>query len=466
MRTQLRITATAAVCLVALALAAPPVPAATANQTTAVSPRDASLIAPAPLCTVVPEKELFITNLSVVEDCIRTTWTGLCPVPIPNPLPSTRGAWTFGKLIEGVAGTTDTTKLDAFVRNWAAEWDSLQTINGDNVPARMSAHDLIIDPWENAGLLKGGLLDMKKAPFRLLAIVNRMDLRDAPAGYGQPGNAGEARFVFGVLNLDNPQAVPQFTVIFEYGLVAESCEDVANWAAAFHALGSHGSFSADYKADLQAITDQFTAIGAAPGKPNGSAINQIRSNEFLSFPWELREFRLVSRAVDIVGSPTPLIQVTVARTPANSHQKQSIITDFINNEEPSILAGTHDVPLVYQSTNFRGGASRHNLNFGWDGPGAACSTINSPAARFLFSVNTCNGCHGDDTDTGFLHVHPRAAGAVSVLSPFLTGSGTVTDICGVSNTFNDIERRRVDFCRLLDKTCREIEEEVAPNFVH
>jgi hypothetical protein len=465
MRTQHHILATAVVCLVALVVsAAPAAAAAAASQTTAVSPRDASLIAPAPLCTVVPEKELFITDLSVVEDCIRTTWTGPCLTPIPTPLPSTRGAWTFGKLIEGVAGTTDTTKLDAFVRNWVAEWDTAQTINADNVPARISAHDLIIDPWENAGLLKGGLLDMKKAPFRLLAIVNRMDLRDAPAGYGQPGNAGEARFVFGVLNLDSPQAVPQFTVIFEYGLVAENCEDVSAWADAFHALGSHGSFSFDYKADLQAITDQFTAIGAAPGKPNGSAINQIRSNEFIQSPWELREFRLQGRT--LVGTPVPLVQVTVARTPANSHQKQQIVADFINNEEPAILAGTHDVPLVYQSTNFRGGASRHSLNFGWDGPGAACASINSPAARFLFSFNTCNGCHGDDTGTFFLHVEPRAAGVESNLSNFLTGTGTVVDICGIANTFDDIERRRVDFCQLLDKDCGQIEAEEAPHFVH
>ena len=43
--------------------------------------------------------------------------------------------------------------------------------------------------------------------MRLLAIVNRLDLRKN-AAYG--GEAGEARFVFGVIDRNNCQSCPPF----------------------------------------------------------------------------------------------------------------------------------------------------------------------------------------------------------------------------------------------------------------
>jgi hypothetical protein len=449
--------------------------------------RDPELLEPQPACTVDPDRELFITDLSVVEDCVRTTWTGICPVPVP---PATRGAWTFGKLIQGVAGTTDPAKLNAFVRRWLDHWSHLVTVNSDDVPARTNLESLVIDPWETAS--GSTTLDMTKAPFRLLSIVFRFDLRDASGGYGGANTAGEGRFVFGILNgSGNPT---QFTVIFEYGLDASECADIQAWADAAHGLGSL-PFGDDYNAALQSITDQFTTIGASPGKLNGSAINQVRTNELALgvFPWELREFQL--REVQLVQEPiepvelstttvgtTPtlgdraaappptatridLVQVTVAQTPDEDLQGQQIIADYINTNEADILANQHVVPLSFQSTPFRGGAAPNPLNLGWDGPGSACSSINDDEARFNFSLNTCSGCHGSDTGTGFLHVFPRTLGNESGLSAFLTG-GSATDVCGLSHSFGDLERRRLDFCALLDKTCTEIEQEEPAQFVH
>jgi hypothetical protein len=445
--------------------------------------RDPALLEPAPLCTVNPAKELFVTNLSVVEDCFRTTWTGICPVPVA---PATRGAWTFGKLIQGVAGTTNATTLNAFVRRWLNHWNRDVTVNSDLVPQRPSIQSLVITPWETAS--GSTTLDMQKAPFRLLAIVFRFDLRDASGGYGGANTAGEGRFVFGVLDANgNPTS---FTVIFEFGLDVSSCADIQAWAHSAHDLGSL-PFGPDYNAALQSITDQFTTIGASPNKLNGSAINQVRSNEIaLSFPWELREFQL--REVTIVKQPVEevaqstsgfsidgkaaapppsttridLVQTTVAQTPALAHHKQQILADYINTNEAAILANTHTVPLVFQSTPFRGGATRHNaFDLGWDGPGAPCSSINNNEARFNFSLNTCSGCHGDDTGTSFLHVFPRSLGNESFLSAFLNG-GSATDVCGLSHNFGDLERRRLDLCALLDETCTQIEAEEPANFVH
>jgi hypothetical protein len=92
-------------------------------------------------------------------------------------------------------------------------------------------------------------------------------------------------------------------------------------------------------------------------------------------------------------------------------------------------------------------------------------------ARFNFSLNTCNGCHGKETQTsGFTQLSTRQPNQESILSDFLKGqppgAPPITDICGGTHKFNDIDRRRVDLCQLLDKTCSEINSEPVVTFVH
>ena len=58
----------------------------------------------------------------------------------------------------------------------------------------------------------------------------------------------------------------------------------------------------------------------------------------------------------------------------------------------------------------------------WNAPG-----INDPEARFHASLNTCNGCHGPETNTGVPDDRAaRSSGQEAPLSPFLTGT-TVFD---------------------------------------
>jgi hypothetical protein len=414
-------------------------------------------------CTVIPEKELFITDVSVVDDCLRTTW-GPCISPGAPPLPATQGAWTFGARMESLAGTTNPATLSKFTIKWLNHWLVAQTINGDPVAARLSAQS-IIDQWRAASGSK--VLDMKKAPFRLLAIVARLDLREN-AGYSGGSSAGEGRFIYNLLTPEGE--VTQFLVIFEYGLDAANCAIVRKWANSWHGLGAF-AFGPDYNAALQAVTDGFATIGASPGKPNGSAINQVRTNEIeLARPWELREFKLVPDP-DTLTTPVPLVEVTVAQTPASSPthdlQNTTAISTYINSNTPAILANNYVVPLIWSGSPFRAGASPNQLNLGWDGPAPpVCGSITDPNARAIFSVNTCNGCHGT-TETGvlFKQVEPRPANVASTLSGFLTGT-SVTDICGIPHNFNDIDRRRVDLCQLLDKTCEQIDSEAGVSFVH
>lgn len=66
----------------------------------------------------------------------------------------------------------------------------------------------------------------------------------------------------------------------------------------------------------------------------------------------------------------------------------------------------------------------------------------------MFALQTCNGCHTDETGTFFLHVAPRAKGEASFLSAFLTGTVVFDPVTGTPRAFNDLERRQKLFITL------------------
>lgn len=351
-------------------------------------------------------KVFMIHDLSVVEDPVRTNG----------------GVWSFGHLIKNMVGSNDPS---LFVMEWLQHWEKDQSVNGHLIPARPSIRELVIDPWIKAS---GGLpLDFSKAPFRLLAIVNRMDLANV-ATYGNSSvSAGEGRFVFGVLDpTGNPMP---FTVIMEFELLAQTNVEILQWILQWEALNTL-KFGPRYNQVLEKLTRRFTAANVAPAKPNGSALNQLRTNEIaLAGPWELREF---------VISPLSglLTQTTVKQTPPDSLNQSLEIADFINVKEADILAGRHIVP-----EKLLGGSSFAPQL--WNAP-----NIRNPEARHLFALQTCNGCHTDETGTVFLHVAPRAQGEAAFLSGFLTGTSVPDPITGTPRTFNDLERRKIFFLTL------------------
>lgn len=366
--------------------------------------------------SVLPGRELMIRNLGVVEDAVRTKWTGSSTDPKD-------GAWTFGRLMTNMAGANDP---EVFVRNWLSRWETDRSVNGFVVPARTSIRSQVISSWPK---LANGELDLKKAPMRLLAIVNRMDLRNLAAG-----NAGEGRFVFGVTDAaGNPLS---FTVILEYKLPATTLGEAQEWANQWHALGAMTPGTAAYNDALQKITDRFAKRGAAPAKPNGSAIGQVRTNEIaLAGPWELREFRLNANG--------QLAQATVAQSPSPSLRTSGRLARWINANETAILEGRHTVPLKFEDLPFRGGNALTDFS-SWNPPG-----VRSTEARHLLAVNTCDGCHGGETSTSFLHVSNRGKGQVASLSGFLTGITVSDPVSGKSRSFADLARRKDDFATFL-----------------
>ena len=392
-----------------------------------------------PTVTIDPAKSLMITDLGVVEDPTRT-FNPCTNVGNPN------GLWTFGHLMTEMANQPFTGVTPSnFVRQWLNNWILTQAVNGDTVTARAAIQSTIITPWEiKSGVGPGGALNLKFAPFKLLAIVNRIDLK-ANTVYGG-GNAGEGRFVFcAVDSMCNPL---QFTVIFEYGVPLSGCAAVQNWGQQWVNLGSLALGSPAYNTALEAITEQFVKRNANPAKPNGSALNQLRTDDIeLDFGagWELREFHL---------SPVTklLTEATVKQTPAFVKNFSSDLATYIVSNGPAIVAETNAVPLTFPgATPFLGGVSQNPFTI-WDGSGTPPITL--PNARFHFSNNTCSACHSQETATGFTHVHPAAFGVQAGLSQFLTGE-TVTDpVDGVTmRTFNDLARRQGVLSSIVSTPC-------------
>ena len=226
-------------------------------------------------CFVRSARELMIRRPDVVDDPIRTSNDG----PASDPR---TGAWTFGKLIEQLAPTPE--QATDVVERVFESWEADQTVNSFTISARPAMRSLVLDGWPRRA---DGRIDIHRAPLRLLAIVNRFDLRDLDKGH-----AGEGRFVFGVLGPFGPM---EFTMILEYHLPAANEAEALGWANSWHALSSHPFPSEAYNAALQALTERFAGRGRAPSGPNGSALATLRSNDFaLAGEWQLREFRLDS----------------------------------------------------------------------------------------------------------------------------------------------------------------------------
>ncbi|HVF56887.1 MAG TPA: hypothetical protein VM934_12110 [Pyrinomonadaceae bacterium] len=405
---------------------------------------------------VDPARSLVITDIRVVEDKTRTF----------NPCTNAgtpMGAWTFGYLMQQMANQPRTgIAPSAFVRQWLDKWMNDQTTaNGWTAAKRQQIKQLVIDPWEAASGGPGMPLNLSKAPLRLLAIVNRVDLR-ANSVYGG-GSAGEGRFVFGVLDMRRSGGIDpytgrpitacsptQFTVILEYGIDRRGC-GIRDWGKQWYNLQNYSLGSFAYNAALQAITDQFTKANAAPGKPNGSAINQVRTNEIaIANPapddtWQMREFRL----------PPPdghLQEVNVKLTPDETRRNTDLTANYVNANTPLILLQKHDVPLFWLGQKFLGNHS--NVPFGTFWNNGPTVPIVNRQARHLFSLNTCSACHSGETATVFTHIKPAPFGTPAGLSGFMTGINVNDPADGApTRNFNEFKRRALDLDKLVHSPC-------------
>lgn len=360
--------------------------------------------------SIDPAKQILITNLAVVNDPVRTRWTGR----LDNP---DDGAWHLGRLLTEIAGDQDPTQL---AKSWLEQWQRDIALNGQVAPARAGATDLIAY-WPKTST---GALDLTKAPFRLHAIVNRFDLRGE-------SKAGEARLVYGLV--DPSGETLGFMIILEYRVPAFTEAAALAWARQWQALGQAALGSAEYRSKLRALTTTFTRRGADPKATNGSALAQVRSNEFrFGGSWDLREFHL-----DATGQ---LRLTALARTPIYEDGGRSLngtarLARYLRENAAAVLAQTHETPATFGCGPFAGIAVTNYLE-PWTAPGITDSTL-----RHRFSLNTCNGCHGAETDTFFVHIEPRPADQEALLSPFLTGEEIADPVTGERRSFSELANR-------------------------
>jgi len=419
------------------------------------------------------DRVLMIRDPLVVTDPTRTfdACTGA-----GTPL----GPWTFGHLMTAMANQPATgINPSTFVETWLNHWLANQTINSFNVPLRTKMQALIND-WRAAS--GGGALDLKIAPFRLLAINPRIDLRrttGSSGGYGSTASgafldAGEARFTFGVVlpqsytqarsqffntmpipNSNNCLATP-FSVITEFRVPKCKCEDVRAWAKQWIQLNGMTPGSSVYNKSLEQLTRTFTDAGRNPSRANGSAIGQVRSNEIAITPgpppflWEIREFQLRMAPWSF------LLETTTADSPDDSFNNTNTFGNFVL-DTISGAAGP-PVPLFYplgSTQNFLGAHPLSpNLNTFWNAPNLNVANPPEDAARHAVSLGTCNGCHNRETNTIFVHIDPNTPGLPATLSGFLTGN-QVNDPAGSGTVrhFDDLARRETDINAVANMIC-------------
>lgn len=374
--------------------------------------------------SIDPERELVITDLSVIEHPILTDPSSDTPY------------WTFKYLMEQMSPNQNTS---AFVQSWLSQWLVDQPSWFGSAPARQQMQQLVIDPWLNAS--GGNSLDLRIAPFKLIAIINRIDMRSFDCE--DVFSAGEGRFVFAILDENGEKLGRGFYVIFEYNLKATSFFELKQWATKWHELSQYPIGSNTYIKKLAKITrrfsDAYVDFSAVPmgGPILGSHLNQLRTNEVaLADPWELREFKIASDS-------GMLVQVPVAQTPDfeffNGTQiGRNIMGSIIN-------AGIELPPVIF------GSAAPTPFAIPWEPNNV------STQARHLFAVNTCNGCHQVETAAPFVHIGiplnnnlPVSLGSPAALSGFMTGIDVQDPVDPtIIRHFNDIKRRRVDFAELL-----------------
>ncbi len=393
-------------------------------------------------------RELMITDPLVVEDPVRT-YDPCAKQGTPN------GEWTFARLFRNIANQERTgITPEALAQVWVDQILNPVSINaGETRPTDLER--AVLQNWIAQSGGEDQSLDLDKAPFRLLAIVNRIDLRTRR-------NAGEVRFVFGALRTDRCEfeesAGPApYSVIFEYRKTGSSHRLRKKWGRQWHELADFELGSSDYNRNLEILTRKVTQANInREQRPNRTALSLLRTNAELDEGriWLMREFKMAENSNSLLRGF--IEHSTLNKTPSEAFNKTDALSEYMNNNARKIAKNKHSIPLISAENGepmatgsvFVGLAFTGQENF-WEGS----TTIPvDPETRHLFSLNTCNGCHGRETNTEFVHINPeRQVGFAARLSRFMTGGevGDPTDP-SILRSFNELERRAQDLDALVN----------------
>ncbi len=312
--------------------------------------------------------------------------------------------WSFRHLVEALAAPGD---AQAFVATWLASWQSTSTAPAQGSLALLPRPDVrseLVCPWlrltpangcdETCAHCTSETFDLARAPFRLLAIVNRLDLAETPQGCKD--DAAEVRFVF-VATTPGASTTLPFNVIFEYGANGANGAEAAD-PRAWHGLASLADER--YAGTLERIMRSVTDL------PHPS-LKQLRTSENLGTSrgtsWELRQFE---------RGDTGLAASALTNTARDAVDDTPALADHVNAHFSEITSGDNAITSDLRAAF----STMPRADFRWTTPDGPSSMVD------LFGLSTCNGCHaghrGDTTVLPFAHIGADAHGA-TVVSRFL-----------------------------------------------
>ena len=373
---------------------------------------------------------------------ITVSRSGSILINDPQVIADTRavgtGPWSFGFLMREIfelaaaPGTAPTAlaKEDSAIRGMLDQFTSSTAVNTFVAAPRSTTRSTILSAW---GTTKGtdgkSYLSFEKAPFKLVAITNRLDI----VKKGQAAvNAGEGRFIFA---FTGNGGTAMFILEYDLPIGAASAQGatLATWVNGWQNLKNHlkdtnasragvqpsealGALQfpstqskANYLAALQALTDKFASRKAQNnGTATQAAISQVRTNEFLQGPWELRELARVRQ-----GATVALKLTTVKNNPNTTFRSgQNGFSNWINANVTCPTGATNVAACSFNTADgllpatFAGASGTTAL--------LAASSINDSGSWFVgktdlkhrfVALNTCSGCHQTETNTSFVQIN-------------------------------------------------------------
>ena len=312
----------------------------------------------------------------------------------------------------------------AFTHGWLEQWATLASVGPDLAPVtpRPAVRELLIEPWlyggatpaaaPDAGYAEPGPVEpgpvtasWERAPFRLIAVVNRVDLADDACS----GFAGELRYVYAAYDVATERDL-DMTVIIE--IPYPSTPPASFWARAWSELAQWSpgdAYAAEFEAMVRDVMREADPLRV-----------RVRTNEIAlaegtggTASWEMREFQ-----VRVVDRQLALVQVPLEFTPRADVAPAALSEHVLLASDP-LRTGAVPLPAPLRA----GAAQLPTADFSWPVLGV------SESLRRAFSAQTCNGCHGGDSATlPFQHIAPGASPASRArLSRFLYDPGAESD---------------------------------------
>jgi hypothetical protein len=365
--------------------------------------------------------------------------------------------WSFRQRLEGLVPDSPD-GAGALASAWLDQWSSLTSVPTStdlaattvSIQPRPAAEQTFLCPWLarspdtgcdfSCTTCSSRRVDLTQAPFKLLAIANRVDVAATGTTAGAVAcgaGGGELRFIYGAADPQTMDVLP-FTVVFEYTLTLRPGETLRDWAAAWYALDKLSLGSQAYNAQLDTVVAQGLAR---------ATLARVRTNE-VAFgaadgdPWEMRQF--VPQLTD--AGTTHLVEVAVTGTPRLTLASSPDLGQWIDANAAAVLAGQNLLPASMLAAS----APIPTPDFSWH------TTATDPATAAAFNQNTCNGCHGgrtDSTDVPFQHVAPPAAVSNYGGNPGAPQAAQLSHFLNNPGHADELGRRETVLAGLLCASC-------------